>query len=211
MATLLKTITDSETILMITPDASFPVANGVILIGTEIITYNDNYMGTLYGCVRGAQSSSAAAHTAGAAVALRDYYHAEAGEDASFSALTVTGLTASRAVVSSAGKVLTSSATTAAELAFVNGVTSAIQTQINAKQATLSAVVSAATAGGGTSESVTVAGLLTTSTVHAVTLKTVGANTCYLRSFAVTINGSIDLVLSADPGSGLQVLVSFKA
>ena len=41
------------------------------------------------------------------------------------------GLTASRAVVTDANKELVSSATTAAELAFVNGVTSNIQTQLN--------------------------------------------------------------------------------
>lgn len=47
----------------------------------------------------------------------------------------VTALTASRAVVTDGSKVLTSSATTATEIGYVNGVTSAIQTQLNAKQA----------------------------------------------------------------------------
>lgn len=46
---------------------------------------------------------------------------------------TVTSLTASRAVVTDGSKGLASSATTATELGYVNGVTSAIQTQINAK------------------------------------------------------------------------------
>jgi hypothetical protein len=54
--------------------------------------------------------------------------------------LTVTGLTnsaltASRAVVTAADKSLASSATTATELGYVNGVTSAIQTQLDAKLA----------------------------------------------------------------------------
>lgn len=44
------------------------------------------------------------------------------------------GLTASRAIATTAGGILTASATTAAELAYVNGVTSAIQTQLDAKQ-----------------------------------------------------------------------------
>lgn len=50
-----------------------------------------------------------------------------------FTSITISGLTASRAVVTDANKTLASSATTATELGYVNGVTSAIQTQINAK------------------------------------------------------------------------------
>lgn len=42
-------------------------------------------------------------------------------------------LTASRAVVSTAGGVLSAATTTAAEIGFVNGLTSAAQTQLNAK------------------------------------------------------------------------------
>jgi hypothetical protein len=47
-----------------------------------------------------------------------------------------TALTASRAVVTNASGVLTTSATTSTEIGYVSGVTSAIQTQINGKQAT---------------------------------------------------------------------------
>lgn len=43
------------------------------------------------------------------------------------------GLTASRAIVTTAGGILTTSATTATELGYVNGVTSAIQTQMDLK------------------------------------------------------------------------------
>lgn len=46
-------------------------------------------------------------------------------------------LTANRAVITSTGGLFTTSPTTSAELAFVNGVTSSIQTQLNGKQATL--------------------------------------------------------------------------
>lgn len=53
---------------------------------------------------------------------------------ADFSGTITSGtLTASRVVVTNAIRVLTSSVTTLAELAFVSGVTSAIQTQLNAK------------------------------------------------------------------------------
>lgn len=50
---------------------------------------------------------------------------------------TITGITASRLVVTNASKVLTSSATTDTEAGYLSGVTSAIQTQLNAKQATI--------------------------------------------------------------------------
>jgi fructose-specific component phosphotransferase system IIB-like protein len=61
------------------------------------------------------------------------------------SSITSTDLTASRAVVSdSSGKVAVSS-TTASELGFVSGVTSAIQTQINGKQATVTGAASSIT------------------------------------------------------------------
>lgn len=63
---------------------------------------------------------------------------------------TIGALLASRALVSSAGGDITVSATTAAEIAFVSGVTSAIQTQLNAKQATLTLPLSNANGGTGT-------------------------------------------------------------
>jgi len=49
--------------------------------------------------------------------------------------VNVVGLTASRAIVTDASKNLASSATTATELGYLNGVTSAVQTQINTKLA----------------------------------------------------------------------------
>ena len=51
----------------------------------------------------------------------------------------LTGLTASRAVATDGSKQLVSSATTATELGYVNGVTSAIQTQLDAKLASATA------------------------------------------------------------------------
>ena len=47
-------------------------------------------------------------------------------------------LTASRVLVTSSGKVVTASSVTSTELGYVSGVTSAIQTQLNGKQATIS-------------------------------------------------------------------------
>ena len=50
--------------------------------------------------------------------------------------VTLSGGTASRALVTDGSKVITASATTSTELGYVSGVTSALQTQINAKAAT---------------------------------------------------------------------------
>ena len=54
----------------------------------------------------------------------------------SANALTATNLTASRALVSDGASGLTNSTTTSVELGYVSGVTSAIQTQLDAKQST---------------------------------------------------------------------------
>lgn len=56
-----------------------------------------------------------------------------------FSGTITTALTANRALTTGAAGVLAVSATTDTELGYVSGVTSAIQTQLNAKQATLTA------------------------------------------------------------------------
>lgn len=70
-------------------------------------------------------------------------------------AVTNLDLTVSRAMVSSAVGVPTNSVTTAAELAFVNGVTSAIQTQLNAKQASFTTGLGVTNNGGTLSNNIT--------------------------------------------------------
>lgn len=77
-------------------------------------------------------------------------------------ATTITGsnLTISRALASDASGKVSVSATTASELGFVSGVTSAIQTQLNAKQATgnyITALTGDATASGPGSATLTLA------------------------------------------------------
>lgn len=135
MSTLLKAISDSDTVIMFTEGALFPNSEGVVKIGTEILSYAENYMGTLYGCVRGIQGSSAAAHAVGDEVTITDFFSGAGGGSGTFSTVTVTGLTASKAVVTDGSKALASSATSATELGYVAGVTSAIQTQLDAKAA----------------------------------------------------------------------------
>jgi hypothetical protein len=78
MAVLLKTISDSDTTLMFSSALPLPLSNGAVVIGTEIITYVSNYSGTLYGCIRGARSTTPAAHLLGATINLLDFYSAGA-------------------------------------------------------------------------------------------------------------------------------------
>lgn len=69
---------------------------------------------------------------------------------ASTGAITSGSLTASRALTTDASKVLTSSATTSTELGFLSGVTSSVQTQLNAKVPTTRTVsTSTGLTGGG--------------------------------------------------------------
>lgn len=68
-----------------------------------------------------------------------------------FSGTITTPLTASKAVVTGASNELAASATTATEIGYVSGVTSAIQTQLDGKQATLTIPVTVAN--GGTNSS----------------------------------------------------------
>lgn len=79
MSLLLKAVSSSDTTLMITPDTSFPAVDGVIKIESEIINYTVNYMGTLYGCVRGVQSTSAASHVINSTVSLLDFFSSTSG------------------------------------------------------------------------------------------------------------------------------------
>lgn len=78
----------------------------------------------------------------------------------SATSFAASNLTANRAVVSDPSKFLISSVTTLAELAFVSGVTSAIQTQLNGKQATgnyITALTGDGTASGPGSAALTLA------------------------------------------------------
>lgn len=80
-------------------------------------------------------------------------------------ATTIAGLTASRALVSNSSGVLVVSTVTSTELGYVSGVTSALQTQLNAKQATITTGTTAQYLKGdlslGTLNQAAVAGLTT--------------------------------------------------
>jgi hypothetical protein len=72
-----------------------------------------------------------------------------------------------------------------------------------------SVVDSAPTVGGAAVESVAVAGLLTTSTIWAVTQRTVGGSSLPLVGWTNTIPGHLNVIYSADMGVGAVVRVLF--
>ncbi len=75
MALLLKAINSSDTIIMFSSgDLNFPQDSGVIQIDSEIITYTTVYMGTMYGCTRGAQSTTPASHTIVSPILLINFF-----------------------------------------------------------------------------------------------------------------------------------------
>jgi hypothetical protein len=76
---------------------------------------------------------------------------------------------------------------------------------------TPSVVTSSTTVGGAATEAVTVAGLLTTSTIWAVTQITKGGSNLPLLSWTNTTNGHLNIIYSADMGSGAIVRVIFVA
>lgn len=71
----------------------------------------------------------------------------------------------------------------------------------------LNPVVSGASAGGATDEQLTVSGLLTTSTIFAITPISGGANNVAVTGYTNDVNGSIHIFWTADPGVGAKVLV----
>jgi hypothetical protein len=72
-----------------------------------------------------------------------------------------------------------------------------------------SVIDSAATVGGAAAESVVVTGLLTTSTIWAVTQRTKGGANLPLLSWTNVSNGHLNIIYSADMGSGAVVRVLF--
>src|SRR5258708_40286551 len=73
----------------------------------------------------------------------------------------------------------------------------------------LSHVLSAASLGGAANEELLVAGLLTTSTIYAVTQSIPGANSVAMIGFTNDTNGSLKIIWTANPGAGAKVVVTF--
>jgi hypothetical protein len=108
---------------------------------------------------------------------------------------TNNALTGSRAMVTDANKGIISSATTATELGFVSGVTSALQTQINAKAAT-------STLGGYVTN---LGGLATNLTATGLTVATGQTNT-HLTASSVVVTDANKGIVSGTTTSDLATL-----
>lgn len=74
----------------------------------------------------------------------------------------------------------------------------------------ISVITSAAGAGGGATEAMTVTGLLTTDTILAVTQKTEGANDLPLLGWSTQAANALTGIWSADPGAGAVIMVLIK-
>lgn len=145
--TLASTITNSETTIALASTTGFPTA-GAVLIDQEIIFYTGISGNDLTGCTRGDDGTVAAAHTSGVPVshAIVAFHH-NALKDEIEAIETSLNLTASRALASSASGRIEVSTVTAAELAYLSGVTSAIQAQLNGKQPAGTYIANPLTAG----------------------------------------------------------------
>jgi hypothetical protein len=126
-------INSAVTTITLNSTTSFPTV-GLILIDNEIIKYTGISGSNLTGCTRAFDGTTAASHSAAAIVSFAVMAaHHNVLKDEIIALETSLNLTASRAIATDTNGRLVVVATTAAELAFVNGVTSAIQTQLDLK------------------------------------------------------------------------------
>lgn len=113
---------DLDTTLLPSPSAG-DATKALIATGANAATWQSVGAGIAHNDTSGKEGGGA------------HYYHSDQGinvaDSPTFANLTDSGLTASRAVVTSTGGKLISSTVTSTELGYVSGVTSAIQTQIN--------------------------------------------------------------------------------
>jgi hypothetical protein len=107
--TLLTAVGSSDTTLSITPDSSLPLVDGLLLIGTEQITYATNFGGTLYGVTRGVNSTSAASHAVGVSLSLLANFQGSATGVSSIHADSGANLTGAVRFVSGSNVTLTQS------------------------------------------------------------------------------------------------------
>ncbi len=75
-ALLLTAISDIDTTLSLSSNTLFPAVAGKLIIGSEAISYASRYMDTYYGCTRGVDSTTPAAHAIGVTATLVDFYAA---------------------------------------------------------------------------------------------------------------------------------------
>ena len=129
--------------------------------------------------------------------------------------VTATGpgsVAASIASVTVTGKLLTGYVSGVGTISATDSILSAfnkLNGNVALKQASLSSVLSSASIGGAANEELTVAGLLTTSTIYAVTQSVPGGNNTATIGYTNDTNGSLKVIWTANPGAGAKVVVTF--
>lgn len=126
-------INNSVTTIGLNSTTSFPTV-GLVLIDNEIIKYTGVSGNNLTGCTRAFDGTTAASHSSAAIVSFAFCAaHHNNLKDEVIAVETSLNFTASKAISSDTNGRLAVATTTLAELNFVSGVTSAIQTQLNLK------------------------------------------------------------------------------
>lgn len=74
MANLFSAVTATQTTLPLDDTSAMPVNGGVVLIGSERISFATASDRSLLGCTRGVQGTSGATHAAGVAVTLQETF-----------------------------------------------------------------------------------------------------------------------------------------
>jgi hypothetical protein len=114
--------------------------------------------------------------------------------------ITTSDLTVSRALTSNASGKVAVSATTDTELGYVSGVTSAIQTQINTKQQTLSTVTTAQSVNGQVLQN-----FVPNQASTSVNLTLNSANSATYNSSVITLTGALTITFDASLPDGFNV------
>lgn len=130
--TLSGSIDNVVTTITLASTTGFPTAGGVT-IDSEVIFYTGISGAQLTGCTRGADGTTAASHSSGVPVgATVIAFHHNGLKDEVIAIESSLNLTASQAVVTNASGRVTTVAVTPTEVGYLAGVTSSIQTQLNA-------------------------------------------------------------------------------
>jgi hypothetical protein len=114
--------------------------------------------------------------------------------------ITTSDLTVSRALTSNASGKVAVSTTTDTELSYVSGVTSAIQTQINTKQQTLSTVTTAQSVNGQVLQN-----FVPNQAGTSVNLTLNSANSATYNSSVITLTGALTITFDASLPNGFNV------
>jgi hypothetical protein len=225
-------MTNSDTTATVGSTTGFP-STGLISIDTEIIAYTGLTATTFTGLTRGQDGTTAASHLLGASVDHNVVAaHHNVLKDEIIALESSLNLTASKAAVTDASGRITTSATTASELAalnaktasralqtdgsglvststvtstelgYVSGVTSAIQTQLGTK-ATDTLVVHLA----GT-ETITGAKTFSTQIIDTATTNQLVLGTTNTTTISATAPAASRTITLADPGANASLVVT---